>query len=122
MKRPLTGLDTTCAKRAARPSRRKVRPYGMNTSLMVSELLPPEQPDGLLTNAPFGSIRNSARPFLGWSLARGVPTLHLVPAEDQVKDFLTSTSLSIAAHRRRWTGIIELPQNENREPWLASIA
>lgn len=88
----------------------KVRPYGMNTSLMVSELLPPEQTDGLLTDAHLDAYETALDHFLAGRWPEAFRHLHLVPAEDQVKDFLT---VFIAQHRRTpppdWTGIIELP-------------
>lgn len=88
----------------------KVRPYGMNTSLMVSELLPPEQTEGLLTDAHLDAYETALDHFLAGRWPEAFRHLHFVPAEDQVKDFLT---VYIAQHRRTpppdWTGIIELP-------------
>lgn len=88
----------------------KVLPYGMQTPLVVSELLPPAGPESFLTDDHIAAYESALDHFLEgrWTDAFGF--LHEVPAEDQVKDFLT---VYIAQHRRiappGWEGIIELP-------------
>ena len=88
----------------------KVIPYGMKTPLTVSELLPPEGPDGVLTNQQLAAYESALDHFIGGDWHTAFRLLHQVPAEDQVKDFLTVT---IAGHRRQappdWHGVIELP-------------
>ncbi len=88
----------------------KVIPYGMQTPLTVSELLPPEGPDGVLTNQQLSAYESALDHFISGDWLAAFRLLHQVPAEDQVKDFLTVT---IAGHRRQapadWQGIIELP-------------
>lgn len=88
----------------------KVRPYGMQTPLMVSELLPPASEDAMLTDAHIEAYEQALDHFLAGRWADAFRFLHQVPAEDQVKDFLT---VYIAQHRRipppDWAGIIELP-------------
>ncbi len=88
----------------------KVIPYGMQTPLTVSELLPPEGPDGVLTNQQLAAYELALDHFISGDWHQAFRLLHQVPAEDQVKDFLTVT---IAGHRRQapvgWQGVIELP-------------
>ncbi|MCC6509368.1 MAG: adenylate/guanylate cyclase domain-containing protein [Pirellulaceae bacterium] len=88
----------------------KVRPYGMQTSLMVSELLPPAEMDGVLTDEHIEVYETALDHFLAGRWPEAFRYLHQVPAEDQVKDFLV---VYIAQHRRTpppdWAGIIELP-------------
>lgn len=88
----------------------RVLPYGMKTPLTVSELLPPEGPDCLLTDAHLQYYEQALDHFMAGNWNDAFRLLHLVPAEDQVKDFLT---FIIAQNRRvapaNWNGIIELP-------------
>ncbi|MGN6543430.1 MAG: adenylate/guanylate cyclase domain-containing protein [Aureliella sp.] len=88
----------------------KVRPYGMQTPLMVSELLPPFEVDGVLDDAHIDAYESALDHFLAGRWSEAFRLLHQVPAEDQVKDFLT---VYIAQHRRTpppdWSGVIELP-------------
>lgn len=88
----------------------KVRPYGMQTPVIVSELLPPIAQDALLTDAHIEAYELALDHFLYGRWNDAFRLLHQVPAEDQVKDFLT---VFIAQHRRTpppdWAGIIELP-------------
>ena len=88
----------------------KVTPYGMHTPLEVSELLPPESETSFLKDEHIGVYEEALDHFLEGSWNDAFRLLHQVPAEDQVKDFLT---VFIAQHRREpppnWQGIIELP-------------
>ena len=88
----------------------KVIPYGMHTPLVVSELLPPAGPDGVLSDEQLAAYEAALDHFIEGDWHSAFRLLHQVPAEDQVKDFLTVT---IAGHRRQapegWKGIIELP-------------
>ncbi|MGN6134788.1 MAG: adenylate/guanylate cyclase domain-containing protein [Aureliella sp.] len=88
----------------------KVRPYGMQTPLVVSELLPPSDQDSVLTDAHLEAYEMALDHFLEGRWPEAFRLLHQVPAEDQVKDFLT---VFIAQHRRTpppdWAGVIELP-------------
>lgn len=88
----------------------KVCPYGMNTPLVVSELLPPEGPLSILKDEHIRAYEEALKHFLDGQWAEAFRLLHFVPAEDQVKDFLT---VYIAQHRRTapsdWQGIINLP-------------
>jgi len=88
----------------------KVRPYGLDTPLVVSELLPPEGSD-TLTNADVTNYENALDAFLSgdWDTAFGL--LHLVSPRDRGKDVLTS---HIISHNHAppvaWNGVIELAQ------------
>jgi adenylate cyclase len=88
----------------------RVLPYGMKTPLTVSELLPPEGPDCVLSDAHLQFYEQALDHFIAGEWNDAFRLLHLVPAEDQVKDFLT---FIIAQNRRvappNWNGIIELP-------------
>ncbi len=88
----------------------RVLPYGMSTPLTVSELLPPEGPDCILSNDHLKFYEQALDHFIAGDWNSAFRLLHLVPAEDQVKDFLT---FIIAQNRRvappNWTGVIELP-------------
>jgi adenylate cyclase len=88
----------------------KVLPYGMQTPLEVSELLPPAGPQSILTDEHVTVYETALDHFLEGRWPEAFRLLHQVPAEDQVKDFLT---VYIAQHRRTapgdWQGVIELP-------------
>jgi adenylate cyclase len=88
----------------------KVIPYGMHTPLTVSELLPPAGPDNVLSDEQLAAYEAALDHFIEGDWHAAFRLLHQVPAEDQVKDFLTVT---IAGHRRQapvdWHGVIELP-------------
>ena len=88
----------------------KVLPYGMQTPLIVSELLPPAGPASILTDDHIAAYEQALEHFLLGQWTDAFRLLHQVPAEDRVKDFLT---VFIAQHRRTapsdWRGVIELP-------------
>lgn len=88
----------------------RVLPYGMQTPLMVSELLPPAGEKGVLRDEHLAAYEAALDRFLEGNWVDAFRLLHQVPAEDQVKDFLT---VFIAQHRREpppgWQGVIELP-------------
>lgn len=88
----------------------KVIPYGMLTPLVVSELLPPAGKNGVLTDEQLAAYEAALDHFIEGDWRSAFRLLHEVPAEDQVKDFLTVT---IAGHRRQapddWQGVIKLP-------------
>ncbi len=88
----------------------KVLPFGMQTPLIVSELLPPAGPESVLEDEHVAAYEAALDHFLSGDWHEAFRLLHQVPAEDQVKDFLT---VIIAQHRRvapaDWEGVIELP-------------
>jgi adenylate cyclase len=86
-----------------------VKPYGLEKSLEVSELLPPVSEYSQLTDEDLANYEAALDALLArdWSLA--FELLHRVPAKDRVKDFLT---VFIAQHNRtppeNWDGVIPL--------------
>ena len=89
----------------------RVLPVGMTTPLMVSELLPPEGPDVLLSAAHILAYEKALDSLQDGNWGEAFRLLHQVPAEDRVKDFLT---VFIAQHGRSappdWQGYIRLPE------------
>jgi adenylate cyclase len=88
----------------------KVRPYGLETPLVVSELLPPEGGDGL-TNADLANYEKALDAFLAGDWNTAFDLLHLVSPHDRGKDILTGCIIS---HNHvpppGWTGVIDLTQ------------
>jgi adenylate cyclase len=88
----------------------RVLPYGMKTPLVVSELRPPASEDTIMADADIEAYEEALGEFLEGNWSDAFRLLHEVPAEDQVKDFLT---IYIAQHHREpppdWAGVIELP-------------
>ena len=86
-----------------------VLPYGLDTPLEVSELLPPlaEYPE--LTDEHLRFYEDALDAFLAGEWSKSFELLHRIPAADQVKDFLV---VHIARHNRRpppdWDGVIPL--------------
>jgi adenylate cyclase len=86
-----------------------VKPYGMDSSLEVSELLPPLAQYPVLTDEHLECYEMALDKFLSRNWSAAFELLHRIPAEDEVKDFLT---VYIAEHNRRvphnWDGVIPL--------------
>jgi adenylate cyclase len=86
-----------------------VRPYGLDTPLEVSELLPPVSLYPELTDEHLGYYESALDAFLSKNWPKAFELLHRIPAEDQVKDFLV---VYIAQHNRKppsdWDGVIQL--------------
>ena len=111
-------LDETTAKRLrAKLSRdlgrcrrvARVKPYGLDNALEVTELLPPENEFPELTDQNLADYEAALDALLARRWPEAVKLLHRVPAEDSVKDFLT---VFIAQHNRTpppgWDGVIPL--------------
>jgi adenylate cyclase len=87
----------------------RVKPYGLDTPLVVSELLPPlaEYPE--LTDAHLAGYEKAVDALLAGEWGKAYDLLRRMPPEDRVPDFLT---VLIAKHDRRsppgWNGVIEL--------------
>ena len=87
----------------------RVRPYGVDGVLEVSELLPSvaEFPD--LTDEHLRNYERALEQFIDGRWSDALELLHLVPAKDRVKDFLT---VFIAQHGRTpprdWNGVVTL--------------
>jgi len=86
-----------------------VRPYGLDASLEVSELLPPASLYPLLTDEDLATCEAALDAFLAGRWSSAYELLHRMPAEDQVADFLT---VYIAKNNRvpppAWDGVIAL--------------
>jgi adenylate cyclase len=86
-----------------------LRPYGLDTPLEVSELLPPESQYALLTDEHLRYCEAALDAFLAGRWSEAFELLHQTPTEDRVTDFLT---VYIAQHNRTappgWDGVITL--------------
>jgi adenylate cyclase len=86
-----------------------VKPFGLDTPLEISELLPPLSAYPLLTDEHLKHYESALDQFLARNWPGAFELLHRIPAEDEVKDFLT---VYIAEHNRRpppgWDGVIPL--------------
>lgn len=87
----------------------RVRPYGLDSALEVSELLPPFAVEPKLTDEHLAAYERALDALQAGQWATAFQLLHLVPADDRVKDFLT---VFIAQHNRtapeNWDGIIPM--------------
>ena len=112
-------LDERCAEfarqhlTAARGRCRKlgrVRPYGMDTPLMVSELLPPFNQDLSLSDQNLSDYDAAVDALLIGDWSGALELLHQVPARDRAKDFLT---MFIVQNNYEpppnWDGVIPMP-------------
>lgn len=88
-----------------------VRPYGLDTPVEVSELLPPEAEYPLLSDQHLKWYEQGLSAFLAGSWSEALELLHHVPTKDLVTDFLT---VYIGQHNRTpppdWDGVIALEQ------------
>lgn len=87
-----------------------VRPYGLDAPLEISELLPPAAETPHLNDQAIVQYESALDALLEGRWSAALQLLHRVPADDQVKDFLT---VFIAQHNRvppaGWDGVIPLP-------------
>jgi adenylate cyclase len=88
----------------------KVLPYGVETPVVVSELLPPASVEGVLTDEQVTSFNQAVDNFIAGRWEDAYQDLHRMPASDRAQDFL---SVVIAQHNRvpppGWNGVLELP-------------
>ncbi len=103
-------VRSTIPKTEARTRRvARVQPYGMQTVLEVSELIPPVEELPHLTDENLDVYEAALDALLARRWAEAFQLLHQVPAEDRVKDFLT---VFIAQHNRtapeNWDGVIPM--------------
>lgn len=87
----------------------RVRPYGMDTTLTVSELLPPAGEYSLLQDEHLQAYERALDDFLAGRWTEALEGLQDVPARDPVKDFI----MVYIAQRGRvppddWDGVIPL--------------
>jgi adenylate cyclase len=85
----------------------KVRPAGLITPLVVSELLPPLSQWPQLTNEHVAAFESASQAFAARDWSKALQLLHQVPPDDLAKDFLT---VFIAQHNRtppeNWDGVV----------------
>lgn len=85
----------------------RIRPYGMDTAVTVTELLPPATEFPSLTDAHLVAYERAVDALLDGRWSEALEHLHEVPAHDQAKDFLT---VFIGQHNRippaDWDGVI----------------
>ena len=105
---------TTAAARAQLPSEAarlrqlaKVRPPGLETPVVVSELLPPCLQYPQLSNEQLAAFEAAVQALNARDWSRALQLLHQVPPDDLAKDFLT---VFIAQHNRtppeNWDGVV----------------
>jgi adenylate cyclase len=87
----------------------RVRPFGMDAAVEVSELLPPLEDYPQLSEQGLSDYEAALAAFEAGDWIDAFERLHRVPARDKVKDFLT---VYIAQHNRTpprgWDGVIAL--------------
>lgn len=90
-----------------------VRPYGLETPIEVSELLPPQSQYPLLTDEHLEFFEAALDAFLAGRWSQAFELLHRLPPDDVVADFLT---VYIARQNRTpppgWDGVIALSTKE----------
>ena len=80
----------------------KVKPYGLDTPLTVTELLPPAGEGEVLSNEDIAAYEQALDAFLEGDWNRAFKLLHQVPPDDRGKDLLTEFILKhnrTPAHR-----------------------
>lgn len=87
-----------------------VLPFGMETPVIVSELLPPVQDFPELTDAHIESYERGVDAFIAGQWDEAYRCLHAMPPSDRAQDFLMH---QIVLHNRtapdNWDGIVRLP-------------
>ncbi|MGI9519027.1 MAG: adenylate/guanylate cyclase domain-containing protein, partial [Pirellulaceae bacterium] len=88
-----------------------IKPFGMNNSIAISQVLPPADDPGALDAQAIETYERGLDEFTAGNWESAFELLHQVPADDQAKDFLT---VYIAQHNRTappdWPGFIALQQ------------
>ena len=88
-----------------------IKPFGMNNAIRVSQVLPPADDPGALSDESITTYEQALDEFTAGHWEAAFEMLHRVPADDQAKDFLT---VYIAQHNRTapddWPGFIALQQ------------
>ena len=87
----------------------KVKPFGLETPLMVAELIPPAGPNEVLTDADVATYEQALDAFLAGDWAEAYRLLHRVPPDDRGKDVLTEFILkNNRIPPPGWDGVIPL--------------
>ncbi len=99
--------------KARRRSLARIKPYGLEIPLLVSELLPPISENSLLTEMHLNHYQSALENFLAGRWREAYEELHLLPPEDRGKDLLLSFILK---HNHTppadWDGVITM-QSKN---------
>jgi adenylate cyclase len=87
----------------------RVRPYGMETSLMVSQLLPPVEDDGAISDEHLRNYEAAVDSVTEGRWNEALELLDKIPVTDRAKDFLM---IYIAQHNyetpETWDGVIPM--------------
>lgn len=87
----------------------QVLPYGMDRTLLVSELVPPESRCPSLTDQHLADFEKGVTSFIAGQWSEAWKFLHRMPAEDRAQDYL---SMLITQHDRKspadWDGIVRM--------------
>jgi adenylate cyclase len=87
----------------------KVRPFGLETPLVVTELVPAEGPGRVLTGENLTDYEAALGAFLAGDWGRAYELLHRLPPQDRGKDLLTGFILQHNhAPPPGWDGVIPL--------------
>jgi adenylate cyclase len=92
----------------------QVLPYGMDRSLLVSELVPSEEKHPMLTNQHLADFEKGVTSFIAGQWSDAWKYLHRMPAEDRAQDYL---SMMITQHDRKappdWDGIVRMKKKSS---------
>lgn len=87
----------------------QVLPYGMDRSLLVSELVPPESRLPSLTSQHLADFERGLAAFIAGHWSDAWKYLHRMPAEDRAQDYL---AMLITQHDRKaptdWDGVVRI--------------
>ncbi len=87
----------------------QVLPYGMDRTLLVSELVPPESRSPALSDQHLSDFEKGVALFISGQWSEAWKFLHRMPAEDRAQDYL---SMLITQHDRKapadWDGIVRM--------------
>lgn len=87
----------------------KILPYGMENTVLVSEILPPYSSDSDLTDEHIQTYESGVNHFIDGKWDEAFKCFHQIPASDRAQDFL---NMIITQHNRippsDWDGIIRL--------------
>ena len=87
----------------------KVRPYGLETTLVVTELVPPAGPESVLTDEHLADYDSALEAFLAGEWIKAYELLHKLPPQDRGKDLLTGFILQYNhTPPPNWEGVIPL--------------
>jgi len=88
----------------------KVIPFGTESPVALTELLPPQQEGGLLTDEEIGIFERAADEFAAGRWEEAYRLLHRLPADDRALDFLSQQIVSSGrVAPPDWDGVIRAP-------------